>query len=155
MDGVSLYLYSFLHPSVLCQFRLLLTVHDEKELLKCFITEIYICFTTIKWGLAIDSSSLTLCLNKDSDSISWPAFVLSFSILILLLTRVLDFLNRNWLEARQEIQTRLYWGPWHSSAQEHVTGSLAHAVTLQMGMSCFLISDESRGVSRGQASGMT
>ena len=35
-------------------------------------------------------------------------------------------INRNWLEFRQEIQTRLYWGPsCRRGKQEQTTGSLA------------------------------
>ena len=39
-------------------------------------------------------------------------------------------INRNWLEARQEIGARLYWGPCCSSGeQEQTTGGLACLLT--------------------------
>ena len=63
-------------------------------------------------------------------------------------------MKRNWLEARQEIQARLYWGPCCSRGeQEQTTGSLTCWLP-EGGTSLFLIWSKGRDVSRGQAGGV-
>ena len=57
-------------------------------------------------------------------------------------------INRNWLEPRQEIHTRLYWSPSCSrEEQEQTTFSLACSL-LERRVSLFLIWSESWGVSK-------
>ena len=66
-------------------------------------------------------------------------------------------INRNWLEARKEIQVRLYWGSFTACCRKELkqTSSLAHSWGWGqvVGRSAFLIWDEGRSVSRGQARG--
>ena len=66
-------------------------------------------------------SAGTLCHHTVTDQGSWPSPI-----------------NRNWLEARQEIQPRLYW--WsllYSGKPEQVTGSLACSLP-EGGLPCSL-----------------
>ena len=64
---------------------------------------------------------------------------------------LVSLINRNWSEARQEIQARLYWGPCCSREErEQVTDSLA-CLFPKVGASSFLIRNEGRDVSRGLA----
>ena len=62
--------------------------------------------------------------------------------------------NRHWLEARQEIQARLYWGPWHSSGeQKQVSGLLACSLKWG-GREPVLYGGEGRAVFSGWVTGV-
>ena len=67
---------------------------------------------------------------------------------------LVSLINRNWSEARQKIQARLYWGPCYSREdQGQVTDSLAFSLTGEWA-SWFLIWGEGRGVSKGGLGGL-
>ena len=60
--------------------------------------------------MSVDKSFWSCVGNPDTDQGSWPSPI-----------------NRNWLEARQDIQVRFYWGSWSCKReQKQVTCSLAH-----------------------------
>ena len=67
---------------------------------------------------------------------------------------LVSLINRNWSEARQKIQARLYWDPCYiREDQEQVTDSLAFSLTGEWA-SWFHIWGEGRGVSKGGLGGL-
>ena len=66
-----------------------------------------------------------------------------------------SLINRNWLQAWQEIQARLHWYPCCSRGQwEQTADGLACTLSPRGGTSLFLIWGEAQIVSRGQAGGV-
>ena len=90
------------------------------------------CLTSVYWGVAVVSD------------VVWMR---------LIPTRILGLLNRNWWEAREEIQSRLFLGSCCNKGEwEQVTNSLAHLLH-KMLRATSLYRVRVEGVSRGQAGG--
>ena len=79
-----------------------------------------------------------LVSGSDNDQGSWPSPI-----------------NRNWSEARQEIQARFYWGPCCNNGEWEPTTCSPACSLPEGGVSWLLIWCEGRGVSRGCARGVS